>query len=586
MTRRLVLVALLGSLSLAAAPLAGQVRLRSNEVRLLRDAANRESRGDLDGAATILRQILDEDPGSSGALFALERVLRASGRTNELLPAVDRFLAADPSSSGVRYLKLRVLAEVDSLEEVRAESEAWIADNPRAESTYREVARVYERAFGPPEALTVLMQGRQAVGRDDALALEIGDLKASMGDRDGAIDEWAAAVGDEGAQTVTVMRRIQALGTGVTEAGRRLVGRVGASGRTARRRSAARIALDLALADEAMELSRGVAEELEGAQRETFLADVARRAREQELVEIAAWAYQELGQEAGSLADRREFDLRLVELALQAGDTVGALEAQRRVAESYGQGSVDRRRATAEVIRLEAIGSAPDELRGRLDGFRSDYPNAPELDELAATVAGALAARGDSDGARDALAGIDGPRSALESGFLLLGNGDVEGGRSALLLAVTGLPPTQATAIIQYASLFDRISVQGAELLASAGVAEHRGQVAEAVSLLSDGVPELAPADQAPLLAEAARIAARAGQPTLAAAVNETIVVEYPESPEVGEASLSLARFYARSPGGVPEAIRLLEELIIQRPNAAIVPDARAELQRLRSGIE
>ena len=56
----------------------------------------------------------------------------------------------------------------------------------------------------------------------------------------------------------------------------------------------------------------------------------------------------------------------------------------------------------------------------------------------------------------------------------------------------------------------------------------------------------------------------------------------HPEVPEVAEASLALARYHARSADGVAEAIRLLENLIAARPNAAVVPDARVELEKLR----
>ena len=68
----------------------------------------------------------------------------------------------------------------------------------------------------------------------------------------------------------------------------------------------------------------------------------------------------------------------------------------------------------------------------------------------------------------------------------------------------------------------------------------------------------------------------------VAAVIHRRIVTDYPEAPEVGEASLALARFHARTDGGVEEAIRLLENLITMRPNAAVVPDARVELDKLR----
>ena len=84
------------------------------------------------------------------------------------------------------------------------------------------------------------------------------------------------------------------------------------------------------------------------------------------------------------------------------------------------------------------------------------------------------------------------------------------------------------------------------------------------------------------MLAEAARIAADGGEAGVAAEIRLRIVVDHPDAPEVAEASLALARFRARTPRGVDEAIRLLEDLISRRPNAAVVPDARLELERLR----
>ena len=447
----LALALLIGAQSASA-----QARTRNSETQFLRDAANHESQGDFDRAEAILRRLLEEDPGSSGGLFALERVLRAKGEMAELLPAVDRFLERDPESSGVRYLKLRVLMELDSLDALRAEAEQWLEFDATNEVPYREVARVFERAFGVGEAMELLREGRIATGRDDALALEIGDLLAAMGDTDGAVAEWALAVGEDAAQTTTITRRVQGLTSGVAEAGRRLVNTLAESDGLPRRRAAARIALDLGLGDEAMRFAQDVAGDLDGRARTSFLSDVARRARDQDLVAVASWAYDELGDDAGSPAERRQFDQRIIDIALAAGDTSTALEAQRRVAASFSPESVDRRRATAQVIRLEGTRSDPERLRGLLSDFREDFPNAPELDDLAATVASALQARGDPSGAAVVLEGIEGPKSSLEKAYLLLGEGEVEQARRTLLLAITGLPPSEATEVIQFAGLLGR----------------------------------------------------------------------------------------------------------------------------------
>ncbi len=579
------LLAILGMM-LAASPtdVAAQGRMRGTDAQLLREAAARESEGDFDGAAEVLGQLLEANPASSGGLFALDRVLHMKGDVVAILPAIDAFLEEQPRSSGVRALKLRVLSEVDSTDAVRREADAWLAVDPGEEVPYREIARVYEQTFGTEDALDLLRDGREAVDTDDALALEIAALLAASGDVEGAADEWARAVGRDAAQVSTVTRAVMALEeeSDVDRAGRRLVEVLGSAVEVDRRRAGARIALDLGLEPEAMSISRDVAEDLEGRSRSTFLTDVARRARDNELVEVAAWAYDELGGDAASPAERRQFDLRIVDVSLAAGDTIEALEAQRRIAASFSPGSVDRRRATAQVIRLESTQADSDELRAMLADFRETFPNAPELDDLAAGVAGALVSRGDAPGAAGVLEGIEGPKSSLERAYLLLGTGAVAEGRAALLFALTGLPPVEATPVIQFAGLLGRVSPPAAEALAAAGVTAHAGRGAEGAAGLADVVDDFEETERAALLAEAARMAADSGDGRLAAEIRSRLVTDYPEASEFGEAALSLARYHARTPRGKEEAVRLLEDLIASRPNAAVVPDARVELERIR----
>ena len=217
-----------------------------------------------------------------------------------------------------------------------------------------------------------------------------------------------------------------------------------------------------------------------------------------------------------------------------------------------------------------------------LDTFRTDFPNAPEIDDLAATVAGVLQSRGDAAGAAAVLEGVEGPKSSLERAYLLLAEGAIDEGRSALLLALTGLPPSEATAVIQFAGLLGRLSATGAEALAGAGVKAHHGAHQEAARQLAEAANSVERAEAPVMLAEAARIAAEGDEAAVAADLRSILIEEYPNAPEVAEASLALARYRARTPRGVDEAIRLLEDLIANRPNAAVVPDARVELQRLR----
>ena len=64
---------------------------------------------------------------------------------------------------------------------------------------------------------------------------------------------------------------------------------------------------------------------------------------------------------------------RIADAALVAGDTAMALAAQGSIAEGLPVGSGERRRALAEVLRLEISRGVPD-ARASLDRFRVEYP--------------------------------------------------------------------------------------------------------------------------------------------------------------------------------------------------------------------
>ena len=66
-----------------------------------------------------------------------------------------------------------------------------------------------------------------------------------------------------------------------------------------------------------------------------------------------------------------------------------------------------------------------------------------------------------------------------------------------------------------------------------------------------------------------------------AASFREDIVKDYPRSLEYPRAALELARFMGISDQHRQQAITLLEDLIVSRPNSAIAPLARRELRRL-----
>jgi TolA-binding protein len=101
---------------------------------------------------------------------------------------------------------------------------------------------------------------------------------------------------------------------------------------------------------------------------------------------------------------------------------------------------------------------------------------------------------------------------------------------------------------------------------------------------LEDALETVPPRDRAPLRERAAQLSLAQGDTTTAERHLRALVDQHAEAAEAPEAWLALARLRAADPAGIDEARALLERLILERPQAAVVPAARRELQRLGSG--
>ncbi len=571
-------------LLLPGASLDAQTMDSREESRLLREASALEWRGRVDEAQEVLTRLLAARPTSSGALFALERILRNQGRVADVLPWADRFLEADPAASGVRYMKLRVLAETDSLDAMAREARNWFQAEPGSPDPYREVARLYQRVLGEREALAVLRQGREDLGRPDALAVEMGDLLAALGDGRAAVDEWARALGDPEADLTGILRRIERLeGDPVTFAPPLLEALSRPPSTPQRRAAAVRVALQLGIQDQALRLAAASASALSGTDRRAFLEEVARRADEAGLPGVALWALEEEREMAPS-RERPTLDVRIAALALQAGDTARAVAARTRLARSLPVGSVERRQVMAELVRVEAFSASRETLLGRLEAFDTEYPDAPELDELRALVASGLAARGDEGTARSLVAAAPGPLTALESGYLHFQARELDGGKALMEEAIPGLSPSRATGVLHLLSSLDRLGSEAAGVVAHAAAEAHYGRASSAIEELVASLPGLPDEDRPPVIAWAGEQAASAGQLGRAEEFYATVVDAYPEAREFPDAALALARL--RLDRGDHEAARrVLERLILEWPDSPVVPAARRELQKIRSGV-
>jgi len=554
-----------------------------DEVRLLREASAREASGDHEGAERVLRSILATRPTAVTALVALERVLRVQGRLDHLLPLIDDLLEQEPESALGNQMRIRVLSELNRLDELEAAAESWIEATPRIETPYREIARVWAARGDHARALRVLERGRSRVGRKDALALELGETYARLGDPARAIPEWDRAIGAEGRGYSLVRRRLAALpdgGAGLVEGLIAALTREPSS--TARRRAAADLAISSGLGARAEAIARQVLDALPEHQRAPFLVEMARRAEGAALYPLAYWAYGALlevgGEDAQSLAVRS----RLAELALVVGDTASAMQHFRVIEQASATGSAERRYAIAVRIELTARDGDIEEAIRELESFRTAYGDPPEIDALTAAIADVLLGRGEVERAERVVGNVTGPRTYLVRGRIALGRGDVAGARHALLAAASGLDGPDATEALALVTLLGRIGAGSCELLSRAVARAMQGDTVGAITILVDESEGLVAAERAAVLDFAAGLADRARLPAEAESIRRTIVTNHPGSREAPAALLALGRSLAGRPDGIEEARHYLERLVLEHPRSALAPQARRELDRLQ----
>jgi hypothetical protein len=559
-----------------------------SELAQLREASEYESAGNLQAAAEIIEGVLRDNPASLTALLAYERLLNVQGRIAEVLPAVDRLLAAHPASVLGHQVRLRVVDRLNDVAGIDATAAAWIRATPTVETPYREAALVWRQRGESARAIAVLEQGRKRIDSADALALELGDAFAAAGDMRRAAAEWARAVGADGRGFLLVQRRLQAQPDAGANAIPLLVEQLGDEPATpGRQRAAALFAIDAGLEPRAHRLASEITARSSAQEREQLLIELARRADGAGLYRLAAWSYGELlrgmRQDGAALAVRT----RLAELALLAGDTALAHSVYRQLESAAATGSPQRREALALRLHITIRDGELTAAAEQLDTFRVEFPRAPELDETAARLATRYMDAGDVAGAQRVLSGVAGPHASRVRGRLYIRSGDLARAREELMAAAPLLQGREATETIALVALLTRVSPAGGELVARAVAAD----IDDRYEILGDALAHTAgfsAMERAAVLDFLAGIADASGLPDDADRLRSEIVASLPRSHEAPAAMLALARrslerSHRRERDNTDEARVLLEKLILEHPRSALAPQARRELERLQS---
>lgn len=558
---------------------------RPDELMLVRDATVKEQAGDFAGAQRVLEGILKTNPQSLSALLSLERVLRVQGNVAAILPILDAHLRADNSSAIGHQMLIRALSSLDRIPELERASEAWIKAVPKLETPYREIARVWEQRGDYMRAVQYLEMGRARVGRD-ALALELGDMFARLDDAERAIKEWDRAIGPDARGLLLVQRRLGTLKDGGARVLPGLIDALGASAATPRRRAAVQLAIDAGLEPRARQIAERLLTELQGAERQSLLVEMARRADAAQLSALAYWAYTQFALNDFAPDQLLAIRARIAELALEVGDTATAARGYRELEQSFATGSPQRRQATALRIQLLVKEDKLAEAEAELASFRGEYPDAPETDATAAMLATAYFDRNELDAALRALERVAGPHSGLARGRISLRKGDVAGARAALMSSAPALRGAEATQVLKLATLLGKVSRAGGELLGEALAAVGTGEAKYAVVTVEKRVADLPELERPAILDFAAALADRGDLALDAERIRRRIVTDFPRSNETPSALLALARSLTDKGGATDEARSFLEKLIIEYPRSALVPQARQELERINGATK
>jgi thioredoxin-like negative regulator of GroEL len=566
---------------LAASALLGPRRLGAQQ-DLMNRAFDLERRGEYAAAVNAYRGILAAKPTDASAILGLERSLIPLNRATEVLPPIRAALAAGAQSPAIFGAALRAYAAAGQTDSLRRVAEHWAQVEPTEEGPYREwgAALVMRHDLGGAKA--ALLEGRERLGRPDALAAELAQLAAGAGDYATAAHEWTMAVRRLPGYRITAVAQLAQ----APERGRGdVLAQLDRDGDTAARRLAADLR---ARWGDPLGAYRGLAGALpaeRGQQADVLrqFLDVLRTLNSRDSREAQAMTLEALAERStGPLAARNRLD------AAQAWSDAGKPEEARRVLGvlAADKGTPRDLAAGASVTLVGVLideGKTDDAAR-RLGSLQGTMP-ADEFANLRRRLLTAWIRAGQLARADSALAGDSTVDGLALAGRVALYRGDLAAAKNrfeaAGPYAGTREESTERTALL---ALIQPITAESLPALGAALLLLERGDSAAAADRLDQIAGTLKPAQGgAELRLLAGRIARVRGD--TATAERRLRAADVAEAPATAPAAeLELARLLVAA-GRTADASATLEHLILTYPQSALVPQARRELDQLRGGV-
>lgn len=562
--------------------LAGAVALRAQAIG---PGYEMERAGHYEEAASLYFATVRADPTNLPALLGLERTLFVLNRMPELLPLVQQARARQPDNVALRSLELRVYATLNEPDSVEAIARRWAASAPQSDVPYREWGLAFVDRLQWNEARRAYLTGRQALGGDGVLAIELAELEERAGNWDASAAEWARAVTRSPDAGPNAASQLADAPVAARDKVVRALTAPGAS--PGARRLAAELMLSWGQPGQAWALFEP-----------TVTRDAESQAALRRFIDLTAPIGTTESHRVRGLALNRWADLvpwplasraraEAVRELLDGGDRVTA----RRVLETLANDSTapSEAHAVAETALLQVlIADGQLDLAEERLASPATRLSADDRATLRLTLSHARMLRGELDRAAQDLGNDSSVVAIAQRGWIALYRGDLKGAltafRDAGPYAADRSAATDRTAMM---ALLQHVQAESSPELGAALLTLARGDSAGAIGALRRAAARLPEqGGRLEVLLLAGEVAEQLGedQQQTASAIFDEIVRAGGSGAAPAAAELEWARLLLRQ-GRAADAVPHLEHLILTYPNSAFIPEARHELERARGAI-
>ncbi len=503
--------------------------------------------------------------GQTGqGILGLERVFSNLAQDDSVLPTLDSLLVQTPADKILRSVQLRVLRSLGRENDAHSAFQQWVKLVPGDATPYREYASQLLSDGRATAADTVLQQATASLGSTKELTIEVAQLRAALGLWAAAAVAWRDAMLTEQYLEQTVVYSLQSAPIAQRDSVRAVL-------RAATTPSSKKVLASL-------ELQWGAPRDGWRAISTLTVADsafdtwndFAQDAERQGAWLAARDAFAAMNRQRPSAA----IALRAAAASIAGGEPLPALDLIASARSQLQPVAVRTQVLPLQIKALSQLGRAAElEALIAKDSALIDLGTRRQYARLAAW---AWIRSGQVEKARAAIAGGNGEDEDEVTAWIALYDGDLGKARAGMRR------PTENTAeILTAMALLSRTKSDGARATGAAFRALARGVSALAAMRFERAADELP--DAAPLLlALAARVQSARHQDGPAIALWSRILSQYATAPEAAESDLEWARTLRRK-GDVPGAVDHLEHLILTYPQSALVPQARRELDAVRS---